>query len=159
MQSTLHRNGADIGKEVSELTARHTYLRPVHYYETDQMGIVHHSNYIRWFEEARLDLMAAFDIRYQAMEEQGILIPVVDAACKYLIPAKYGDTVCITLTVTAYTAVRICFQYEVRRAGDDALLATGSSTHCFVNSALHPISLKQQLPAVHEIFASIAAEE
>ena len=135
------------------------YIRPVHYYETDRMSIVHHSNYIRWFEEARLNLMEQLGVSYRAMEESGILIPVVDVSCKYLVSAKYGDTVCITPVVTQYTGVKMGFRYEVRRAEDGELLATGDSMHCFINTAHRPISLKRHAPDLHEIFASLLPQE
>ena len=135
------------------------YRRPVHYYETDQMAIVHHSNYIRWFEEARLDLMAQMDVNYKALEEKGILIPVVDVSCKYLISAKYGDTVTIAVTMTQYTGVKMCFSYEVRRDGTEELLATGTSTHCFVNMDRRPISVKHQEPELHHLFEELLPKE
>lgn len=135
------------------------YVRQVQYYETDQMAIVHHSNYIRWFEEARLDLMAQMGVSYRAMEEQGILIPVVDVSCKYLISAKYGDTVRILPFVTEYSGVKMCFRYEVRGTDDNELLATGTSTHCFINSARRPVSLKRQSPNLHQLFSSLLTAE
>ena len=62
------------------------YKRKMNYYETDQMGIIHHSNYIRLFEEARLDIMDKSGINYADIEEMGIIIPVMSVDCKYLIP-------------------------------------------------------------------------
>lgn len=135
------------------------YQRAVHYYETDQMAIVHHSNYIRWFEEARLDLMAQLGVDYKALEAKNIFIPVVDVSCKYLVSAKYGDTVSITPVLTHYTGVKMCFSYEVRNAESQELLATGTSTHCFVNAARHPISVKRQEPELHQLFLRLAGEE
>ncbi|MBP3633028.1 MAG: acyl-CoA thioesterase [Oscillospiraceae bacterium] len=135
------------------------YLRPVHYYETDQMAIVHHSNYIRWFEEARLDLMEQIGISYADMEEKGILIPVVDVSCKYLVSAKYGDTVSILPVVSSYNGVKMCFDYQIKNAETEQLLATGSSCHCFLNKQRMPISLRRQDPQLHECFASLIKEE
>ena len=60
------------------------YRRKVFYYETDQMGIVHHSNYIRWFEEARIDYMEQLGLGYDKMEEQGIISPVLSVEASYL---------------------------------------------------------------------------
>lgn len=135
------------------------YERPVHYYETDQMAIVHHSNYIRWFEEARLNLMEQMGVHYKNLEDKHILIPVVDVSCKYLISAKYGDTVSIQPILTEYTGVKLCFRYEVRHAQTDALLATGTSTHCFLNDQRRPISLKRCDPQLHNLFAQLTAAE
>ena len=135
------------------------YQRVVHYYETDQMSIVHHSNYIRWFEEARLDLMAQLGADYKALEDRHILIPVVDVSCKYLSPARYGDTVTVCPTLTDYTGVKLCFSYEVRNAETQELLATGHSTHCFVNDTLCPISIKRQEPDLHRSFLALIGKE
>ena len=135
------------------------YVRPVHYYETDKMGIVHHSNYIRWLEEARLDLMAQLGIDYGRMEAQNILIPVVDVSCKYLTPAKYGDTVRIRPTITQYSGVRLCFSYEIEHSTDGALLATATSSHCFVGKDFRPISLKRTAPELHDLFEGLLRKE
>ena len=68
------------------------YERKVAYYETDQMGIVHHSNYIRWMEEARLALLEAQSLSYAEMEQNGLLIPVLSVSCNYKLPFRYGET-------------------------------------------------------------------
>jgi len=135
------------------------YTLNVRYYETDQMAIVHHSNYIRWFEEARLDLMTQLGVSYAALEKQRVLIPVVDVSCKYLVSARYGDTVSIFPIVTEYTGVKLCFRYEVRNTKDNTLLATGTSCHCFVNEAGRPFSLRRQEPALHKLFLSLLDPE
>ena len=69
------------------------YRRKVFYYETDQMGIVHHSNYIRWFEEARIDYMEQLGLGYDKMEEQGIISPVLSVEASYLRMLHFGDSV------------------------------------------------------------------
>ncbi len=135
------------------------YCRPVHYYETDQMSVVHHSNYIRWMEEARLDWMAQAGISYPALEQAGVLIPVVDVNCSYLVSARYGDTVEILPVLTGYTGVRLCFQYEIRRKDDGVLLATAASTHCFEDKSGTPISMKRHDIGLHNFMFSLAAEE
>ena len=135
------------------------YVRPVHYYETDQMAIVHHSNYIRWFEEARLDMMTQMGISYKDLEDRGILIPVVDVYCKYKVSARYGDTVRIVPVMSEYTGVKLCFTYEVRNDKTGELLATGSSTHCFVNTQRKPVSLKRCEPQLHELFLQLSQAE
>ena len=67
--------------------------RQVTYYETDQMGAVHHSNYIRWFEEARVEFMRGIGLSYRAMEEEGVQVPVVSVSCKYRSPSTFDDVV------------------------------------------------------------------
>jgi len=132
------------------------YIRRVQYYETDQMAIVHHSNYIRWFEEARLDYLNQLGLNYRAMEEQGILIPVTDVGCKYLISARYDDLLEIIPILTQYTGVRLSFRYEVRNRANGDLCATGTSTHCFLDPQRRPISLKRKAPELHQQFTELA---
>ena len=131
------------------------YLRRVHYYETDQMAIVHHSNYIRWFEEARLDFLNQIGLNYRAMEEQGIIIPVTEVSCNYLISARYDDLLEITPILTQYTGVRMGFRYEVRLHGSGELAATGTSGHCFLDQSRRPISLKRRAPELHRMFTEL----
>ena len=134
---------------------RTPYLRKVHYYETDQMGIVHHSNYIRWFEEARLDYMDQAGLNYRTLEASGILIPVVDISCNYLVSARYDDSLEILPILTQYSGVRLGFRYEVRIQATGELAATGTSTHCFLDENRRPIALKRRNPALHALFTSL----
>ena len=134
------------------------YIRRAYYYETDQMGVVHHTNYIRWFEEARIDLLRQHGVEYRDMEQRGIIIPVVDMQCSYLLSARFDDVMEIHLTLTKYTGVRMCFRYEVRFQKDGRLAATGQSTHCFVDRTGKPMGLKRVDPALHKIFEGIMEE-
>jgi len=139
------------------MTAK-SYLRRAFYHETDQMGVVHHTNYIRWFEEARIDLLRQYGIDYQQMERNGIIIPVVDMQCSYLRSVRFDDEVEIHLTMTKYTGVRMCFQYEVRFRKDGTLAATGRSTHCFVDPNGKPMGLKRVDLALDQLFRQLSAE-
>ena len=68
------------------------YSRRVFYYETDKMGIVHHSNYLRWFEEARVDVIEQAGLPFETVEAQGLMSPVLSAECEYLLPFMFGET-------------------------------------------------------------------
>lgn len=136
------------------------YTRLVQYYETDRMGIVHHSNYIRWFEEARTDFLRKNGIVYHELEQDGVMIPVVSVSCKYVSPARYDDPVRITSTVTSYNGVRMTFSYEVRHAETNALLVTGTSEHCFMDAEKWvPMSLKRKEPLCHARMMALLAQE
>ena len=135
------------------------YVRRAQYYETDQMGVVHHTNYIRWFEEARVDLLRQHGIDYRDMETRGMIIPVVDIQCSYLSSVRFDDVVEIHLSLNKYTGVRMCFSYEVRFAETGTLAATGKSTHCFVDPSGKPIGLKRVDEALHQRFAAMVTEE
>ncbi len=136
---------------------RTPYRHHVHYYETDQMAIVHHSNYIRWFEEARLDYMTQVGVSYPEMERNGIIIPVVDIQCRYIQSARYNDWIEVRPYLTKYTGVRMCFRYDLHFP-DGTLCATGTSTHCFLDETRRPISLKTRMPALHQLFQSLVEE-
>ncbi len=117
----------------------------VSYYETDQMGIVHHSNYIRWFEEARDELVREYGIDYRQIEAQGILMPVVSVACDYKSAVKYGDKVSILALPRYFNGVRLRYEYEVR-GEDGAIAVTGKSEHCFIDALTRkPLNLKKRM--------------
>jgi acyl-CoA thioester hydrolase len=89
------------------------YEHTVQYYETDQMSVVHHSNYIRWFEEARIDAFEKIGLGYKHMEEIGIISPVVGVSAKYKTMAKFYDTVKIELRFVKYTGIRLYIEYVI----------------------------------------------
>lgn len=109
------------------------YRRKIHYYETDKMGVVHHSNYIRWMEEARVDLLDRIGCPFTAMEEKGISVPVVSVRCRYLSPLRFDDVVEVALKLEKYTGVRMIFSYEIRHFATGRRCATGKTEHCFLN--------------------------
>ena len=123
------------------------YVRLVQYYETDKMGVVHHSNYIRWLEEARIDYIQQSGLSYAAMEKAGIVTPVTDVTCKYLTSVEFGDTVEIYTRVKFFNGVRISYAYEIYRVSDRALAVTGESRHCFWEETRRiPVNLKKWYP-------------
>lgn len=119
------------------------YKRKVQYYETDKMGIVHHSNYIRWFEEARTEYMLENGIDYNIVErEYGVMMPVLAVDCQYKQGAVYGDTVTIETCIAGFNGVKLVFEYIVKD-GDNNILVTGSSTHCFVDMEFKPLRINR----------------
>lgn len=128
------------------------YIHNAKYYETDQMGIVHHSNYIRWMEEARMDVMSQFGISYRKMEEMGVISPVVSVACQYKDMVHFDDTVEIQITVTKYNGVKLELEYEMKDSQTGELRTTGTSTHCFLDKEGHVISLKHAYPDIDKSF-------
>ena len=115
-----------------ELTIK-PYCRRVNYYETDKMAIVHHSNYIRFMEEARLDYMEQAGIRYEDLENSGIIMPVVSVECRYRLSLVFGDEMKIVPQLVSFNGVRAVYSYRIYRAADNALAATGRSEHCFLD--------------------------
>jgi acyl-CoA thioester hydrolase len=105
----------------------------VEYHHTDQMGIVHHSNYVKFFEVARTEWLRAMGVTYAEMERRGVMMPIVDVAVKYRNPALYDELISVTAFVDAMPMARMTFRYEVR--GEDGReIASGSTTLGFIDS-------------------------
>lgn len=122
----------------------HTHTHIVQYYETDRMNFVHHSNYIRWFEEGRVAYLEAAGAPYTDMEAAGLLCPVLEAHCRYRHPCTFGDTVEITTALSTFGRVRFTFSYTVHRQGDGLLLAEGHTEHCFIDANGRPLALARR---------------
>lgn len=103
----------------------------VRYAETDQMAVVHHANYVVWFELARTRLCERSGFHYSAIEELGYLLMVTGVQVSYRQPARYGDRVELHCHIERMASRGVTFGYEVRR-GDD-LLARGSTDHVWVD--------------------------
>jgi acyl-CoA thioester hydrolase len=135
------------------------YERTPHYYETDQMKIVHHSNYIRWFEEARVAYLDKVGLRFADQEAQGIVCPVLTVDAKYIRMVRFGDTVEIITRVNLYNGLRWGFSYEVRDKANGELCCTGTSTHCFLNADGKIIKAKKDYLFMHELLTKCLAED
>lgn len=98
----------------------------VRYAETDRMGLLHHANYLVYFEQGRIELLRSRDLAYKDLEDQGYLLVLSKIDVRYRSPARYDDLLTLRTTVVRTTAVRIDHRYELFR--DDVLLAEGSST-------------------------------
>jgi acyl-CoA thioester hydrolase len=135
-----------------------TYIRNAKYYETDQMGIIHHSNYIKWLEETRIDLMHEYGVSYKEMETQGIICPVLSVSCQYRSMVHFDDTVEIRPMIAKYNGIKFELEYEIRDFETGELKTTATSSHCFLNSKGRPISLKRECPQIHEKFQKMAED-
>lgn len=126
------------------------YLHKVQYYETDRMGITHHSNYVRWMEEARVEFLASMNWGYDKMEAEGIMSPVIGINCEYKKTSTFADVVSITLQIREYNGIKLILGYEMRMYGTDEIVAIGESRHCFLGEGGRPISLKKSYPELDE---------
>ncbi|MEI3219704.1 MAG: thioesterase family protein [Lachnoclostridium sp.] len=122
------------------------YIHKVQYYETDQMGIVHHSNYIRWFEEARIDLLEQMGIGYDKIEKEGIISPVLGVEANYLRMVRFGDTVTIETNITEYNGIKLIVEYRVLDEETGMVHCLGVTKHCFLNEKGRPVFLKKKHP-------------
>ena len=105
----------------------------VRYYETDQMGIVHHSNYIRYFECGRMAMLQEVGLPMHKVEEAGIMMPITAVDCKYKTPARLGDTLRIVTTIKEMPKARLTVNTEIYNQNDQ-LLCEGSVTMGFIDT-------------------------
>lgn len=132
------------------------YVRKVQFYETDQMGIVHHSNYIRWFEEARVDYMEKLGFGYEKANELGIDFAVLNVSCEYKSMVRFGEHVKIYVTISTLEPMKMSISYKVLDKEDSVLRALGTSYHCsYHREKCRPVSLEREIPELYNIFKNI----
>lgn len=131
------------------------FERKINYYETDKMGVVHHSNYIRYMEEARGYWLENIQMPFSLLEENNITIPVLGVNCTYKYHVTFGDTVIIKPFVKEYSGVRMTVGYEMidKKTGETVLI--GETKHCFTDKKLKPINLKKYNPEFSNKFQSL----
>ena len=134
------------------------YIRKVQYHETDKMGITHHSNYIKWMEEARIFYLDSIGCSYAKMEADGVSSPVTGVTCSYKTPTTFGDEVCVEVRVLEYTGVRLAIGYDMRNTATGQTVAECRSEHCFTNAEGRPIPLKRKYPVYDSLFHRLLAE-
>ncbi len=132
-----------------------TFERKINYYETDRMGVVHHSNYIRYLEEARCYWLEQLEMPFSILEEHGITIPVLAVNCNYKHHVTFSDTIQIYTYMKEYTGVRMTVGYEVKDKKTGNIVLVGETKHCFTSKEIKPINLKKYAPQFSEKFASI----
>lgn len=134
------------------------FERKVNYYETDRMGVVHHSNYIRYLEEARCKWLEDIGMPFSVLEENGITIPVLEVNCSYKYHVTFEDSIIIRPFVKEYTGVRMTIGYDVADKKTGKTVLVGQTKHCFTDKSLRPISLKKYAPQFNEKFLSLLEE-
>lgn len=135
------------------------FKRTINYYETDKMQVVHHSNYIRFLEECRMDLLRQFDLDYEKMEAQGIMIPVLSVECNYRNPVRFGDTICIVPYIEKFHGVKFDVSYRIYSEDFSVLHNQAKSSHCFVDLNFKPIRLKKDYAQIYEKMQALVGVE
>ncbi len=128
------------------------YQHKVQYYETDRMGITHHSNYIRFMEEARTEWMEAMGMSYDTFEKLGLTSPMLSVNCNYKKTTTYSDVIDIAIYIKDCAHLKIRVAYVMTCRGE--VVCTGESSHCILDAAGRPVSLKKSYP---EIYANYEA--
>ncbi len=110
------------------------YIHQVKYYECDRMGITHHSNYVRFMEEARIDMLDRMGYGFDKLEKEGIASPVVSLSCNFRKPTTFKDNIEIEVSVTEVSVFKITLSYKMSVQGETVF--TGSSVHCFTKDGM-----------------------
>lgn len=131
------------------------FERKINYYETDKMGVVHHSNYIRFLEEARCYLLSKIEMPFSLLEQNGITIPVLGVNCEYKYHVTFEDTILIKVFVKEYSGVRMTVGYDVKDKKTGKTVLIGETKHCFTNIDLKPINLKKYKPEFSDKFENL----
>ena len=134
------------------------YSRKVQYYETDKMGITHHSNYIKWMEEARIDFLDQVGYGYARLEREGIASPVTGIEGQYKRPTTFDDTVSVHVEVEEFKGVRLTIRYTMTHQSTGEAVFVGKSHHCFVNHEGKPVILKKQVPELDQLLKDITVK-
>lgn len=130
----------------------------VQYYETDAMGIVHHSNYVRYFETARTEMLRQCGFSYDSMEKSGVWMPVLEVNAVYKMPAVYDEVLTLYCWVEKLKGASIELGYEVRGA-DGRLCASGNTSHGFTDRNLRPLRMKKSAPELYAFFKGLEKAE
>ncbi len=135
-----------------------TYTRKPHYYETDQMAVIHHSNYIRWYEESRVDFLEKAGFPIEKIEEDGIQIPVIEVQSRYHKMVRLTDIIEVRIKIDLYTGTRMNISYELFNQRGE-LCNSGATRHCFITNQGRATSLKRHLPKLHEELIKWSGDE
>lgn len=131
------------------------FERNINYYETDKMGIVHHSNYIRFLEEARCQMLEDQQMPYSFFEENGIMIPVLSVNGSFKHHVTFGDTILIKPQIKEFNGVRFTVAYTITDKKSGELVFKGETKHCFTDTNLRPVRLQKHLPEIYEKFMEL----
>lgn len=125
-----------------------TYTHKVNYYETDKMGITHHSNYVRYMEEARISFLEQIGYSFDKLEAEGIASPVIHIECNYKKTTTFPDEIEIEVVVAKLSALKLTFGYTYKVKGE--VVFTATSSHCFLDEKGAPVIVEKKYPALFD---------
>ena len=124
-----------------------TYRHEVKYYECDRMGVTHHSNYVRFMEEARVDWLDQLGFGFEKIEAENVFSPVISVTCDYKRPTTFKDVIEIEVGISKMTEMKFDFTYTMRV--DGKVVCVGQSSHCFIENN-RPVALSKRLPEFYK---------
>ena len=117
------------------------------YYECDKMGVTHHSNYVRFMEEARVAWLDSLGYGFDRVEAEGVFSPVIAVACNYKSPSTFKDIIEIEVSVAKFSELKFDISYTMRVG--DRIVCTAQSTHCFIENN-RPVAISKRLPELYK---------
>jgi len=133
-----------------------TYQHEVKYYECDRMGITHHSNYVRFMEEARVDWLDQLGCGFDRIEADNVFSPVVSVSCEYKSPTTFKDIIDIEVKISRMSEMKFEFEYTMRCK--DKLVCIGHSVHCFTENG-RPVAIAKRLPALYNSLTTLLSDQ
>ncbi|RSK27144.1 acyl-CoA thioesterase [Bacillus sp. HMF5848] len=124
----------------------------VRYAETDQMGVVYHANYLVWMEVGRTNLIKDLGFRYDMMEKDGIISPVIDLEISYKKPLHYGENATVDTWIDYYDGLRVTYGYEIYTPNNEIAVVAKSKHVCVKKESFRPISIKKHYPDWHKAY-------
>ncbi|MDD4689146.1 MAG: acyl-CoA thioesterase [Eubacteriales bacterium] len=134
-----------------------TYTHKVHYYETDKMGIVHHSNYIKWMEEARMVYLNKIGLSFKKLEDMGYVSPVIGVNVEYVNPTTFDDEIIVETSLSKYNGVALDVSYIMKNKVSEVVVAKAKSKHCFIKDKVI-VPLQRDNPQMDAILKSVLEE-
>ena len=131
------------------------YIHKVKYYECDRMGVTHHSNYIRFMEESRIDMLDRIGYGFEKMEAEGVVSPVTEVHCNYKKTTTFQDEIAVDVFVEDISALKLRIGYVMTCRGE--VVFTGSSVHCFIENG-RPVAFGNRFPGFIEALAPYRRE-
>lgn len=135
------------------------YERKINYYETDKMGVVHHSNYIRFLEECRCRWLENLNMSMEKIEELGYTIPTLEVNIKYKYHVTSGDVITISPKIAEFNGVRMTVFYDVIDKTTGKKVIDAYTKHCFTSKDLKPINIKKYNEEIYNVFENLLNEK
>ena len=130
------------------------YQHEVKYYECDRMGVTHHSNYIRFMEEARIDWLDQLGFGFEKIEAENVFSPVIAVTCEYKRPTTFKDIIDIEVNIGEMSEMKFEFNYTMRV--DGKVVCTAHSFHCFIENN-RPVAISKRLPELYRSLLSMTS--
>lgn len=137
----------------------HPYERKVYYYETDKMSVMHHSNYIRIFEETRVSYLQQAGMPFEDIEAKGLMMPVLSVECRYKRPLVFDEPFAVYAKIVKFNGATLNMEYRIVSRKSGELCAEGTSSHCFTDMNMKPVRTKHSYPDVYQLFADYLGYE